>query len=90
MAIFQSLQDENVEWKALWMIPDEILYRCRDFDWVLLLGIWGAVGFAPLLILRQYRSRTGEKDRIIGRGKDAARIRRRRPEVRSQENEKRK
>ncbi|MBA0880302.1 hypothetical protein Goshw_015434 [Gossypium schwendimanii] len=36
---------------------DEILYRCCDFDWVHLLGIWGAVGYAPLLVLRQYRSR---------------------------------
>ncbi|MBA0834294.1 hypothetical protein Goarm_006662 [Gossypium armourianum] len=26
-------------WKAHWMIPDEILYRYRDFDWVPLLGI---------------------------------------------------
>ncbi|MFQ6663659.1 hypothetical protein Gotur_031097 [Gossypium turneri] len=39
------------------MLPDEILYRCRDFDWVPLLGIWGAIGYAPLLVLRQYRSR---------------------------------
>ncbi|MBA0636492.1 hypothetical protein Godav_026092 [Gossypium davidsonii] len=22
-----------------WMIPDEILYKCEDFDWVPLLGI---------------------------------------------------
>ncbi|MFQ6657360.1 hypothetical protein Gotur_027078, partial [Gossypium turneri] len=36
---------------------DEILYRCGNFDWVPLLGIWGAVGYAPLLVLRQYRSR---------------------------------
>ncbi|MBA0671588.1 hypothetical protein Goklo_024057 [Gossypium klotzschianum] len=27
------------------MIPNEIMYRCGDFDWV------------PLLVLRQYRSR---------------------------------
>ncbi|MFQ6671612.1 hypothetical protein Gotur_036105 [Gossypium turneri] len=39
------------------MVPDEILYRCGDFDWVPLLGIWGAVGCTPLLVLRQYRSR---------------------------------
>ncbi|MBA0873430.1 hypothetical protein Goshw_002082 [Gossypium schwendimanii] len=26
------------------MVPDEILYQCGDFDWVPLLGIWGAVG----------------------------------------------
>ncbi|MBA0881895.1 hypothetical protein Goshw_007047, partial [Gossypium schwendimanii] len=43
---------EDVEWKAPWMVPDEILYRCGDFDWVPLLGIWGAVGYTPLLVLR--------------------------------------
>ncbi|MFQ6667603.1 hypothetical protein Gotur_033564 [Gossypium turneri] len=32
MAILQNLQDEDVEWRAPWLIPDEILYRCRDFD----------------------------------------------------------
>ncbi|XP_040944256.1 uncharacterized protein [Gossypium hirsutum] len=57
MAIFQNLQEENVEWRAPWLLPDKILYRCGDFDWVPLLGIWGAVGYAPLLVLRQYRSR---------------------------------
>ncbi|MBA0729675.1 hypothetical protein Golax_025737, partial [Gossypium laxum] len=36
---------------------DEVLYQCGDFDWVPLLGIWGAVGYAPLLVLTQYRSR---------------------------------
>ncbi|KAL1174703.1 hypothetical protein V6Z11_A04G033200 [Gossypium hirsutum] len=40
-----------------WMVHDEILYRCGDFDWVPLLGVWGAVGYAPLLALRQYRSK---------------------------------
>ncbi|MFQ6653357.1 hypothetical protein Gotur_024794 [Gossypium turneri] len=39
------------------LLPDEILYRCGDFDWVPLIRIWGAVGYAPLLVLRQYRSR---------------------------------
>ncbi|MBA0731361.1 hypothetical protein Golax_023176 [Gossypium laxum] len=39
------------------MLTDEILYRCGDFDWVPLLGIWEAIGYASLLILRQYRSR---------------------------------
>ncbi|KAL1079893.1 hypothetical protein V6Z11_D10G250800 [Gossypium hirsutum] len=57
MAIFQNLQEEDIEWRAPWLLPDEILYRCGDFDWVPLLGIWGAVGYAPLLVLRQYRSR---------------------------------
>ncbi|XP_052477191.1 uncharacterized protein LOC128032591 [Gossypium raimondii] len=53
----KNLQEENVEWRASWLLPDDILYRCGDFDWVPLLGIWGAVGYAPLLVLRQYRSR---------------------------------
>ncbi|MBA0786273.1 hypothetical protein Gotri_027187, partial [Gossypium trilobum] len=43
MAILQNLQEEDVEWRAAWMIPNEILYRCGDFDWVPLLEIWGAV-----------------------------------------------
>ncbi|MFQ6668127.1 hypothetical protein Gotur_033894 [Gossypium turneri] len=57
MVIFQKLQEEDIEWRAPWLLPDEILYRCGDFNWVPLLGIWGAVGYAPLLVLRQYRSR---------------------------------
>ncbi|MBA0634208.1 hypothetical protein Godav_025203 [Gossypium davidsonii] len=57
MMILQIWQDEDVEWKALWMVPDEILYRCGDFDWVPFIGIWGAVRYAPLLMLREYRSR---------------------------------
>ncbi|MFQ6656492.1 hypothetical protein Gotur_026575 [Gossypium turneri] len=57
MAILQNLQEEDVEWRAPWLLPNEILYRCGNFDWVPLLGIWGAVGYAPLLVLRQYRSR---------------------------------
>ncbi|MBA0873881.1 hypothetical protein Goshw_008644 [Gossypium schwendimanii] len=57
MAILQTLEDEVIEWRTHWMIPDGILYRCRDFDWVTLLGIWGATGYALLLVLRQYRSK---------------------------------
>ncbi|MBA0637633.1 hypothetical protein Godav_028959 [Gossypium davidsonii] len=57
MAILQNLQEEDIEWRAPWMLSDEILYICGDFDWVLLLRIWEAIGYAPLLVLRQYRSR---------------------------------
>ncbi|MFQ6657858.1 hypothetical protein Gotur_027359 [Gossypium turneri] len=39
MAIFQNLQEEDFEWKAHWIVLDEILYRCGDFDWVPLLRI---------------------------------------------------
>ncbi|MBA0881892.1 hypothetical protein Goshw_009810, partial [Gossypium schwendimanii] len=53
MMILQNLQEEDVESKAPWMIPNEILYRCGEFDWVPLLGIWGGTRYAPLLVLRQ-------------------------------------
>ncbi|MBA0845780.1 hypothetical protein Goarm_022277 [Gossypium armourianum] len=39
MMILQNLQEEDVKWKAPWMVSDEIRYRCGDFDWVPLLGI---------------------------------------------------
>ncbi|MBA0729009.1 hypothetical protein Golax_025889, partial [Gossypium laxum] len=32
IAILQNLQEEDIEWRAHWMLPDEILYRCGDFD----------------------------------------------------------
>ncbi|MBA0877761.1 hypothetical protein Goshw_012338 [Gossypium schwendimanii] len=38
-------------WKVDKMVPNEILYRCGDFDWVPLLEIWGAIGYTPLLVL---------------------------------------
>ncbi|KAG8496135.1 hypothetical protein CXB51_009514 [Gossypium anomalum] len=37
--ILQNLRAEDVEWRAPWLIPDAILYRCGDFDWVPLAGI---------------------------------------------------
>ncbi|MBA0635319.1 hypothetical protein Godav_025973, partial [Gossypium davidsonii] len=51
----KNLQKEDIEWRAPWLLSDEILYRCGNFDWVPLLGIWGAIGYALLLVLRQYR-----------------------------------
>ena len=33
-----------------------VLYRCGDKMWVPLLGLWGVVNYAPLLVCRQYAS----------------------------------
>ncbi|KAK5775645.1 hypothetical protein PVK06_043563 [Gossypium arboreum] len=52
MAILQNLQNKDIEWRAHWMILNEILYQCGDFGWVPLLRKWGAVGYAHLLVLR--------------------------------------
>ncbi|KAL1162340.1 hypothetical protein V6Z11_A07G194500 [Gossypium hirsutum] len=57
MDIFQNLKEGDIEWRAYWMVPDEIMYRCGNFDWVPLLGIWGATGYTPLIALKQYKSR---------------------------------
>ncbi|XP_016667610.1 uncharacterized protein [Gossypium hirsutum] len=54
IALLQNLQSKDVKWRAPWMIPGEILYRCGSFDWVPLLGIRGAIGYASLLMLRQH------------------------------------
>ncbi|MFQ6668454.1 hypothetical protein Gotur_034100, partial [Gossypium turneri] len=51
---YRNLQEGDIKWRAPWLLPDEILYQCGDFDWVPLIGVWGAVGYAPLLVLRQY------------------------------------
>ncbi|MBA0636140.1 hypothetical protein Godav_029622 [Gossypium davidsonii] len=49
------------------MVPDEILYRCGDFDSVPLLGIWGAIGYVPLLRANDNILRLREEDvRPIG------------------------
>ncbi|XP_016676302.2 uncharacterized protein [Gossypium hirsutum] len=57
MDILQNLKEGDIERRAYWMVPNEIMYRCGNFDWVPLLGIWGATGYTPLLALRQYKSR---------------------------------
>ncbi|KAL4310953.1 hypothetical protein GQ457_01G016130 [Hibiscus cannabinus] len=57
MSVLQNLQEKDVIWKASWFFPENIIYRCEGFDWVPLLGIWGASGYVPLLVSRQYRSR---------------------------------
>ncbi|KAG8501416.1 hypothetical protein CXB51_003742 [Gossypium anomalum] len=54
---WKNLREDDVEWRAFWMVPDEILYRCGRYNWVPLLGIWGATGYTPLLALRQYKLR---------------------------------
>ncbi|MBA0876429.1 hypothetical protein Goshw_027243 [Gossypium schwendimanii] len=38
-----TLHEEEIEWRAPWLLPDEILYRCGSYDWVMLLGICGAM-----------------------------------------------
>ncbi|MFQ6664314.1 hypothetical protein Gotur_031469 [Gossypium turneri] len=36
---------------------DRLDKKCGDFVWVPLLGIWGAIGYVPILVLKHYRSK---------------------------------
>ncbi|KAG8480685.1 hypothetical protein CXB51_025266 [Gossypium anomalum] len=31
--ILQNLREEDVMWKAPWLVPSEVIYRCGSFDW---------------------------------------------------------
>ncbi|MFQ6660762.1 hypothetical protein Gotur_029151 [Gossypium turneri] len=57
VSVFQNLRAEDVTWRAPWIRPSVLLYMCRNLDWVPLLGLWGGVGYAPLMVQRQFVSR---------------------------------
>ena len=52
----RTLDSDKVTWKALWFSKRLALYGYEDKLWVLLVGLWGTVSDAPLLVLRQYGS----------------------------------
>jgi len=51
---FRNIQSEEIVWRVPWIIPSSFVYKCGDFEWVPLIGIWGGVGYAPLMALRQF------------------------------------
>ncbi|KAG8492382.1 hypothetical protein CXB51_009625 [Gossypium anomalum] len=57
VSVFQNLCAEDITWRAPWIRPSALLYKCGGQDWVPLLGLWGGVGYAPLLVQRQFSSR---------------------------------
>ncbi|PHT46102.1 hypothetical protein CQW23_15260 [Capsicum baccatum] len=52
VAFLHILNAEDVNW----VYPHPLLYACGDKPWVPLLGVWGAVSYAPLLVQRQFES----------------------------------
>ena len=56
VAALWDLDSAHVTWKALWMNQGDVLYGCGDKMWVPLLGLWGVISYAPLLVCRQYVS----------------------------------
>ncbi|MBA0867469.1 hypothetical protein Goshw_000102 [Gossypium schwendimanii] len=63
----RSIRGRRIE--ALWLLLDEILYQCDDFNWVPLVAMWGAVGYAPLLVLSGVKRFKKKRTRLIdGKG----------------------
>ncbi|KAK8975478.1 hypothetical protein V6N11_069908 [Hibiscus sabdariffa] len=54
---FRNLQEQYLVWKVSWLRCRKFLYKCYDHDWLMLLGLWGGIGCAPLLVSRQFGSR---------------------------------
>ncbi|KAG8480553.1 hypothetical protein CXB51_024626 [Gossypium anomalum] len=50
--VFQNLRAEDVTWRAHWIRQSVLLYKVGNQDWVPLLGLWGGVGYAPLMVQR--------------------------------------
>ncbi|MBA0635471.1 hypothetical protein Godav_029455, partial [Gossypium davidsonii] len=48
--LLNNLLAEDITWRAPWIHPSVLLYKCGDQDWVPLLGLWGRVGYAPLMV----------------------------------------
>ncbi|MFQ6625990.1 hypothetical protein Gotur_004856 [Gossypium turneri] len=53
----RNLCAEDITWRAPWIRPSVLLYKCGNQDWVPLLGLWEGVGYAPLMVQRQFVSR---------------------------------
>ncbi|MFQ6671074.1 hypothetical protein Gotur_035731, partial [Gossypium turneri] len=51
-----NLRVEDITWRAPWIRPSALLYKCGNQDWVPLLGLWGGVGYASLMVQRQFTS----------------------------------
>ncbi|MFQ6657708.1 hypothetical protein Gotur_027270, partial [Gossypium turneri] len=55
--VFQNLRAEDITWRAPWIRPSVLLYKCENQDSVPLLGLWGGAGYAPLMVQRQFALR---------------------------------
>ena len=54
VAALLSLDPAHITWKAPWMTLKHMLFGCGNKMWVPLLGLWGVVSYAPILVCRQY------------------------------------
>ncbi|XP_057951006.1 uncharacterized protein LOC131145843 [Malania oleifera] len=48
-----KLGELGLVWRAPWMNHSNMMYRCGNLPWVPLLGPWGGIAYAPLMVKRQ-------------------------------------
>ncbi|KAE8685499.1 BTB/POZ domain-containing protein SETH6 [Hibiscus syriacus] len=58
---FRNLQSNDIVWRAPWQIQREFIYKCGNYNWIMLLGLWGGIGYAPLLVIRQYEAKAAKE-----------------------------
>ncbi|MFQ6652285.1 hypothetical protein Gotur_024223 [Gossypium turneri] len=54
--LLNNLRAEDITWRVHWIRPFVLLYKCGNQKWVPLLGLWGGVGYALLMVQRQFAS----------------------------------
>ncbi|MFQ6666746.1 hypothetical protein Gotur_032990, partial [Gossypium turneri] len=52
-----NIHAEDITWRAPSIRPSVLLYKCGNQDWVPLLELWAEVGYAPLMVQRQFTAR---------------------------------
>ncbi|XP_039069694.1 uncharacterized protein LOC120216286 [Hibiscus syriacus] len=50
----RNIKDTEIVWKAYWLPKEDILFRCGNDSFIMLHGLWGAIGYTPLIALRQF------------------------------------
>ncbi|XP_039064336.1 uncharacterized protein LOC120209373 [Hibiscus syriacus] len=53
----RNMKDTEIVWKAYWLPKEDILFRCGNDSFIMLHGLWGAIGYTPLIVLRQFGTR---------------------------------
>ena len=56
METLKNLASIDITWRAPWFVPKPFPYQCGQLLFMPLLDLWGTVGYAPLLVRRQYGS----------------------------------
>ncbi|XP_039020533.1 uncharacterized protein LOC120152376 [Hibiscus syriacus] len=53
----RNVKDTEIVWKAYWLPKEDVLFRCGNDSFVMLHELWGAIGYTPLIVLRQFSTR---------------------------------